>query len=80
MKAAAERAGVARLNPYYTGIHLHTEHLQLGFMSMDFVLILIILEYIYIFGIGFFIGIIVYSLNPYYTGIHLHKICMRISE
>ena len=35
------------LNPYYTGIHLHTEYCHIAENSLE-VLILIILEYIYI--------------------------------
>ena len=59
-----------RLNPYYTGIHLHLGLISVALIGL-FVLILIILEYIYI--VKDWIGEqFQRRLNPYYTGIHLH--------
>ena len=58
-----------RLNPYYTGIHLHQSYTTYGVEAR--VLILIILEYIYIL-LAFDANWVYTCLNPYYTGIHLH--------
>ena len=58
-----------RLNPYYTGIHLHQSYTTYGVEAR--VLILIILEYIYIF-LEEEDTLVYRCLNPYYTGIHLH--------
>ena len=60
------------LNPYYTGIHLHTEKLAPRNFGNKKVLILIILEYIYIKDVPQNQETLC-SLNPYYTGIHLHQ-------
>ena len=64
-----------RLNPYYTGIHLH---ILLGCICACInVLILIILEYIYIMSKEGFEDLML-GLNPYYTGIHLHILIIRL--
>ena len=47
------------LNPYYTGIHLHTEKLAPRNFGNKKVLILIILEYIYIKDVIICTGILV---------------------
>ena len=65
-----ECARYTSLNPYYTGIHLHSSHFR-GCATDWCVLILIILEYIYIKNFSRLNNRII-RLNPYYTGIHLH--------
>ena len=70
--SAVSMTKLKSLNPYYTGIHLHWVRISGNEYAPKIVLILIILEYIYIFiVIGLLVGTI--CLNPYYTGIHLHK-------
>ena len=61
------------LNPYYTGIHLHSEIKKNGDIRFVKVLILIILEYIYIKEEREQKKPKM-RLNPYYTGIHLHTV------
>ena len=63
------------LNPYYTGIHLHSFCFVRGWGN-HFVLILIILEYIYIQPLAY-LDSEATCLNPYYTGIHLHDVPME---
>ena len=64
-------ASVIGLNPYYTGIHLHSSEWKGTWQEIN-VLILIILEYIYILDFSQS-GTPQWGLNPYYTGIHLHR-------
>ena len=68
----------ARLNPYYTGIHLHAIPSR-ATGKVTNVLILIILEYIYITK-SRNLSPPPKCLNPYYTGIHLHVIWERLLE
>ena len=66
------KLAVRRLNPYYTGIHLHFYNDENEIETR--VLILIILEYIYIEMLSLLRKGFRRSLNPYYTGIHLHTV------